>query len=140
MPSPADDTPDGAAAGPGTGRSAAAEAAALALASGSTVRAAAKRAGIGERTLYAWLNRSAFKAKVSRLRSRLVDTALGQLSKDMTAAAAVLRKLLKADDENVRLRAARAVIELGVALRQTSELADRVEQLESRLADKNGKV
>jgi hypothetical protein len=110
------------------------EAAALALASGKTYKAAAKRAGIGERTLYRWARQPGFKRRVGELRGRLVNAAVGRLSKSMGAAAGVLRTLLKSEDEDVKFKAARAVLELGTKIREAAEIEDRLADLERQAA------
>jgi hypothetical protein len=117
----------------------AAEAAALALAAGKTYAAAAEKAGIGERTLYRWAKRPAFKRQVAELRGRLISTAVGKLSKSMTAAAKVMTGLLKSDDENVRHKAARSVLELTTKLRDSEELDQRISELERHAAEQQGK-
>ena len=53
----------------------------------------------------------------------------------MTAAADVLAGLLKNKDANVKLRAARAVLELATKLRESEELEARVTELETRFAE-----
>jgi hypothetical protein len=111
------------------------DAVAVALAAGSTIKAAAKRAAVAERTVRGWLTRPAFRSRVSRIRDQAVSQAVAMLSRDMVAAAGVLKKLLRSEREDVRLRAARAVIELGIAARDHDDLLNRVEELERRLAE-----
>src|SRR5262245_43280058 len=98
----------------------AAELAALSLAIGRTVKAAAKRAKISERTLFVWLKKPAFRRKIAELRSRVIDTAVGRLADRMVAAADVLSRLLKSQVELTRLKAAKAVLELSTRLREHS--------------------
>lgn len=114
----------------GRQRKQAAGVAALSLATGMTVRAAAKRAKVGERTLYSWLRKPAFKRRVNELRNRLVSESIGKLSKSMSSAAGVLEKLLRSKKEETRLRAARAILELATKLRESEELERRVAELE----------
>lgn len=116
------------------GRVRAAEVAALQLALGQPVARAARKAQIGERTLFAWLKKPAFKRKVCELRGRLVQESIGRLSKDMAAASDVLRKLLKSKAEATRLKAATAIITLATKLRESEELEQRLADLEERLA------
>jgi hypothetical protein len=51
----------------------------------------------------------------------------------MTEAADVLRALLKAEGETVRLGAARSLLDLGVKLRDAVELEHRLAALETRV-------
>jgi HEAT repeat protein len=52
----------------------------------------------------------------------------------MAEAADMLRQLLAAKSENVRLGAARSLLELGVKLREAVELEERVRLLEEQAA------
>jgi hypothetical protein len=52
----------------------------------------------------------------------------------MTDAADVLRQLLAAKSESVRLGAARSLLELGVKLRESVELEERLRALEEQIA------
>jgi hypothetical protein len=124
-------------ADPGRQRRHAAGVAALALAVGKPVRAAATRAGIGERTLYTWLKRPTFRRRVAELRERLVAEAVGRLSRAMAGAAWVLVRLLRSEDEATRLRAARAILELGVKVREHGELERRLAELEESLGGRD---
>jgi hypothetical protein len=54
----------------------------------------------------------------------------------MTDAANVLRQLLHAQSENVRLGATRSLLELGVKMRESVELEQRLADLELRLEAK----
>ncbi|QDU23575.1 hypothetical protein [Urbifossiella limnaea] len=127
-------------AGPGTpgkGRPnpGAAEIAAAALAAGQTAVAAAAVAGVHERTVRKWLDQPDYRAGVDRLRGEAVGRALGRLGDGMTAAADALRGLVAHRDPHVRYKAARAVLELGLRLREHAELEGRVRELEARFAD-----
>jgi HEAT repeat protein len=62
----------------------------------------------------------------------MVARAMGNITEGMTDAATTLRKLLKAKSESVRLSACRALLELGVKLRESVELEERIAELERR--------
>jgi HEAT repeat protein len=106
-----------------------------ALAAGATVEAAAKTAGVSERTAYRRLDDPAFRQGVINARAEMVSRAVARLSATSTLAADTLRKLLDARSETVRLGAARAILELGSKLRESEDLAERVRALEERLGD-----
>ena len=114
-------------------------AAALALASGLTQTEAAKKVGIGERTLRRWLKQDDFRQTVAAAKAEMVSRAVAMLADASTEAATTLRRLLQADSESVRLNAAKAIIELGIKLRESEELAARVKQLEETLTTLGGK-
>jgi transposase-like protein len=112
------------------------EAAALLLAVGRSVRAVAREAGVNERTIRNWQNDESFAARVRTLRSEVFARAVGILCGASTKAATMLGKLLRSDSEKISLAAARAILELGPRLRESDELAARVDELEKRLAAK----
>jgi hypothetical protein len=115
----------------GCGRKNADEALALALATGQTLRTAAATASVGERTAARrWVD-PAFRRRVAELRGELVGLALGKLADGMAEAAGVLRHLLTAESESIRLGACRAMLELGVKLRERVEMEERVKALEA---------
>lgn len=102
-----------------------------ALAGGATVTAAAERAGVSQRTIFRRLQDAGFRRQVSDARSAMVSEAVGLLARASGGAAITLAALLKADSEQVRLGAARAIIELGAKLRETEELEQRIAALEA---------
>lgn len=115
------------------GRQNADDALALALASGRTLRDAAAAAGVAERTATRRWADPAFRRRVAGLRADMVGRALGHLADGMSEAADVLRQLLAAGTPPaVRLGACRALLELGVRLRESVELEERLRALEER--------
>jgi len=102
----------------------------LALAAGDTVRAAAKKAGISERTASRRLADPDFRRRLTEARADMVQRALGKLADASTEAADSLRKLLQAKKETVRLSAARTILELGNRLREAVEFEQRLSALE----------
>jgi hypothetical protein len=57
------------------------------------------------------------------------------MADSMSEAADVLRDLLGAGSESVRLGAARSLLELGVRLRESVELEERLQALEDQLSN-----
>jgi hypothetical protein len=108
------------------------DALALALASGASIVDAATTAGMSERTAYRRLAKPAFRRRVAEVRAEMVARALGKRADGMSDAASTLRKLLKAKSESVRLSACRALLELGVKLRESVELEARLSELEAK--------
>src|SRR5262245_48045710 len=102
----------------------------MALASGQTIRDAAQAAGIGERTATRRWADPEFQRRVFQLRGDMVCRSLGRLADGMSEAADVLRQLLAAESETVRLGAARSLLDLGNKLHESVELANRVAELE----------
>ena len=105
-----------------------------ALAGGATHQEAAAQAGMSERTAYRRVADDSFRQQLAEARGALITRATGRLAAACSAAAATLAALLKADSENVRLGAARSILELAVRLRESEELEGRVAALEAQHA------
>jgi len=120
------------------GRRNADEALALAVASGQTLRDAAQQAGIGERTASRRWADPAFRRRVSELRGDMVRRSLRRMADGMTEAADVLRQLLAAQSESVRLGAARSLLELGGKLRESVELEEEIGELRQIIGELQG--
>ena len=108
--------------------------AAQALATGATVAEAAQQANTTDRSVYRWLTSPKFRRRIAKLQQAIARQAAGRMADGMSEAAAALRELLKSQDEAVRLRAARALVELGARLRDSVELESRLVDLEQRRA------
>ncbi len=117
----------------GSGRKNADDALLAALAGGATVQQAAGQAAVSERTAHRRLADPAFRRRVADLRGEMVTRAVGKMADGMSDAAAKLRELLTAESESVRLGAARSLLELGVKMRESAELEQRLADLERRI-------
>jgi hypothetical protein len=102
-----------------------------ALAAGATNEDAAAQAGVSVRTLQRRLAEPGFKQKVDQARSDLIFRAVGALADASSEAAQTLRDLLASDRPSVQLGAAKAILDLGIKVREHAELADRIEALEA---------
>jgi hypothetical protein len=107
----------------------------VALAGGATIQGAADAAGVCARTVHRRLNDPEFRRRVAEARAAVTDEALGKLVDGSTEAADVLRALLKAEDDRVKLTAARSILELGPRLKEAAELEERIAELESKLEE-----
>lgn len=108
----------------------------LSLASGVSMQDAAERAGVSKRTVYRRLEDPDFRRQVSKARSDLYSQAAGMLAANSVEAVTTLQNLANdATSENVRLSAAKTMLELGSKLREAAELDERLTELESRLDD-----
>jgi len=106
----------------------------LALACGATVEGAARQAGFSERTVYRRLANPAFRRRVQEVRADMVQRAAGALTAASTES---IKTLLALQQSGVppatRLGAARAVLEIGIRLREVVDLETRIAALEDRL-------
>jgi len=110
----------------------AAKKAALLLATGHRVRFVAEQIGVTERTVRGWKRNPRFQAVIEGYRSEAIAALVGRLSEAGSAAASALTDLLKSEDENIRLRAAIAIIDRLPATDEYFKLSERVRKLEER--------
>lgn len=105
------------------------------LACGATVEAAAKQLGISERTIYRRLEKPEFKQQIAEVRRDMLQRTAGSLTASGSEAVRTLIALLNEKrGENVRLGAARALLEMGIKVREAAYLEDRVLQLEEEVS------
>ena len=106
------------------------------MAVGRTVEAAAKSAGVSEATARRRLTDAGFRQQLDEARGAAVERAVSRLGATATLAADTLQRLLSAKSERVQLGAARAILELGVRLRESEQVAARVAALEAFLEER----
>ncbi len=100
-----------------------------------TLAAAAKQAGIGEATLWRWLQRSEFEAAYRVARYASVEHAITQLQQGTGQAVDTLRTIM-GDGEappSSRVAAAKTVLDLALKLRETEGLEERLTTLEATI-------
>jgi hypothetical protein len=116
------------------------EAAILALLTRPSIEDAARVAGIAEKTLRRWMRDPEFKAEYLRARREAASQAIALIQQGMGGAAITMRKLMT--DVNVpaavRLRAAEAVVGLGIKGIEVEDIEARLSQLEAA-AEENKK-
>ena len=121
------------------GRKAADDRLLMALACGGIVEAAAKQSGVGESTVYARLRNPEFKKKLQSLRADIVQRTAGALTAASVESVRTLLELQKPPTPPAtRLGAARAVLEIGLKIREVVELEVRLSELEERVATQEG--
>jgi hypothetical protein len=111
---------------------------ALALARGATRQEAGRIAGVSERTVYVRLSDQDFRLRVAGFRRAMIDGAIGKLATLADKAADVLGHLLDEEIPLIRLRAAASVLEQLTRIREHVELSERLEELERRVAGRDG--
>jgi hypothetical protein len=106
----------------------------LALACGATVEAAARQFKLSERSVYRRLADPEFRQRLREVRSDMVHRSSGMLTAAGGEAIKTMLALLKEPiSPATRLGAARAVLELGMKLREVSEIDERLSALERQL-------
>jgi hypothetical protein len=110
----------------------------LALAEGLTVDAAAKQARVSPATVYRRRREPAFRAAVNEARRETWVQAVGRIATATTAAADTLKALLDSPMDQVRVAAARSILEHAAKGIDTVELEERLKLVEERLAAQPG--
>jgi hypothetical protein len=106
----------------------------LALACGATLENAARQAGVSESTVRRRAKDPKFQHKLQAVRADMVQRTSGALTAAGTESVRTLLELQKsAVPPATRLGAAKAVLELGMKVRETAELEQRLAVLEERL-------
>jgi hypothetical protein len=107
----------------------------MALACGVTVENAARQAGISPATAYRRLADADFRQRLQALRGDMVSRTAGTLTAAASEAVRTLLELLKSGaSAAVRLGAARAVLEMGMKVREAADLEGRLAALEQKSA------
>jgi hypothetical protein len=97
---------------------------------GKSVKAAAALAGCSKRTAFRRLSNPDFKKQLAAARQAMLDRSIGHLAAGSTEAAIVLRNLLRAGDQRIKLGSARALLTLGMQIREHEDLARQVAELQ----------
>lgn len=116
------------------GRKTADDALLLALACGATIENAARKANVSLRTAYRRVEEPAFLERLKQVRTEMVQRATAILTAGAMEAVKTMIELLgPTSPPAVRLGSARSIVELGVKLRESNELAERITALEEQL-------
>jgi hypothetical protein len=109
-----------------------------ALACGATVENAAAKAGLSERTAFRRLKDPTFQRRLQDTTADMVQRTAGMLTAGGLEASKTLIGLLgPSNSEAVRLRAAKAIVELSLKMRELADLQGRVASLERQMAAGN---
>lgn len=98
-----------------------------------TITEGVKKAGIKRETFYQWIRVPEFKAEFISQRQEIVDLALHELKTSTSEAVSVLRELLQAEGESIRLRTALGILEHIGKFIELEKLEGRVEAIERSL-------
>ncbi len=104
---------------------------ALALAQGCSAAKWARAHAVPKNTAYSWAREPEVRKAIQAHRRRLIDEAVGKLTKNTGKAADVLIRLARdGDSHSIQFRAARAVYSDMIALSRYSDLEERMTELE----------
>lgn len=108
-----------------------------ALLTGATDVEAAAAAGVSDRTIRRWETEPVFAAALRAAQCTAFDRTVARIAGAASKAEAVLLALLKAKDEEIRLRAAVAFLKLGRDAR-SDDLLEQVQDLARRVSKLDG--
>src|SRR5438034_2765520 len=112
---------------PGRGRRNADDMLLMALACGATIEAAAQKVGVSQATVYRRLQDPEFQKRLQQLRSDMVKRASSTLNAAGVEAVKTLLALLQSGvPPAVRLGAARSILEIGIKMREVTDLEERL--------------
>lgn len=107
----------------------------LALLTEPTIKAAAQKAGVGERTVHTWLDEPAFSKAYAKARREATRRAVARLQQYSDVAASTLLEVMatKTNHPSVRLAAAKTVLEMAIRAVELDDLQERVSVLERHI-------
>jgi len=92
-----------------------------------------KQAKVGKATVYEWLKNETFRGEIRRQRQEVVTGALETLKANVGKATETLVGLLDSENEGIKHRAAKDVIDFAVKGMELENLERRIEALEDKI-------
>lgn len=114
----------------------------IALVETSSIREAAKKSGIGEATIYRYLQDEEFLAEYRNARRQTVETAIAQMQNAASEAVERLKELQYCENPAVAARCAQIIFENSVKGLETTDVLERLEKIENehqKQAEETGK-
>jgi hypothetical protein len=111
------------------------EQAIAALLSQPSISVAAKKVGVGEKTLFRWLQLDEFQRAYKASRRRIVDQTITQIQSVMSEAVQALLNVMSDDaaPASAKVSAARALLDIGFKVVEIEDLESRIEKIEKNL-------
>ena len=111
-----------------------------ALLTTSSKAAAARAAGISDRTLRGYLSDPTFRAAYEKAFGDMVEDATRQAKQSLSPALSTLREITedRGEDAQARIGAARAILTSGLKLIETADILTRLKELEDVIGGRNG--
>lgn len=111
-----------------------------ALLSTSSKAAAARAAGISDRTLRDYLADPTFWAEYEKAFKDMVEDAAKQAKQSLSPALSTLREIVedKGEDTQARISAARAILSNSIKLIETADILARLKELEDVIGGRDG--
>jgi AcrR family transcriptional regulator len=112
----------------------------IALIETSSIREAAKKSGIGEATIYRYLQDKDFLAEYRNARRQTVESAIAQMQNAASEAVERLKELQYCENPAVAARCAQIIFENSIKGLETTDILQRLETLENEYQAKTNKT
>jgi len=106
----------------------------IALLETTSVRQAAEKCGLSERTLFKFLEDADFKAEYRNARRQTVESAIAKIQNAASEAVERLRDLMHCENPVVEARCAQIIYENSVKGMEMLDLAERLEEVENEFS------
>jgi hypothetical protein len=107
---------------------------AAAMAAGISITKWSRDNEVSRRTAFNWASDPAFKARVERMRGRVVDQAIGSLTAYVKKAISTIARIAEnGESDAVKLAAARAIVEKLIDVSSHVKLRSELEEMTKRL-------
>ena len=103
------------------------------LLAAASIEEGCKQAKVGKATVYEWLKNESFRDELKRHREEIVTGALETLKANVSKATEALVGLLMSENESIRHRTAKDIIEFTLRTTEDEGLEARIDALEERL-------
>jgi hypothetical protein len=115
------------------------EKAIMALLSEPTIKLAAKKAGVGETTLYRWMQEETFDKAYKEARKKTLDQTISRLQQTTTNAVQTLKDVMedKEAPASSRVTAAKTVLEMSFKAYELQDLASKIEEMEKYIEEQS---
>ena len=105
----------------------------------SSIRDAAKRSGVGEATIYRYLQDKDFLAQYRNARRQTVESAIVKMQNAASEAVDRLKELQHCENPAVDARCAQIIYENSVKGLETTDILERLETIENEFENQNKK-
>ena len=109
------------------------------LLAAASIEEGCKQAKVARATVYEWLKNETFRDELRRHREDIVTGALETLKANVSKATEALVGLLDSQNESIKHRTAKDIIEFTLRTTEDEGLEARIEALEERLKDQFGR-
>lgn len=111
------------------------EQAIAALLSQPSIGGAAKKLGVGEKTLFRWLQLDEFQRAYKNARRQVIQQAIAQIQSVLSEAVQTLLNVMadSTTPASAKVSAARALLDIGFKVVEIDDLESRIEKIENNL-------